>query len=273
MPLPRAPFSQDVKLAVLVVLYHPNPADLDLLDKLRSGTIPSYLIDNTPQGEQKFPQGFLPLGAHFELIREGENIGLSRAYNLGFARARADGFSHVLVFDQDTRITLKTLSFITQILATKPEAGMLNFCQKKSEYSDQFEERLLMVNSATVFNLTCHKVVQGFNETYFVDFVDYDYCWRCLQAGIGIYQVQGTPGLDHLAGQPGRALRIFGKTLYARSYGKHRNAEILRGHLKLLGAGITSLQLPFSWAIFRSLTLFCIGRAITTSTIILTGKS
>ena len=265
--------AQDVKLAILVVLYYPKPADLELLDELCQAEIPSYLIDNTPHDEQALTESSAPTYAGFTLLHQGENIGLSRAYDQGFNQARNDGFSHMLVFDQDTRITPKTLTFIIEKLIAKPDAGMMNFSQKNQELAGQCDAQLLTINSATAFNLACHDTVQGFNQRYFVDCVDYDYCWRCLRAGKGVFQVKGTPGLDHLSGQPGRAVQIFGKTLYARSYGPRRNAEILRGHLYLLGAGVVHCQRKWNWAILRSLALFFIGRTITFVTFFRTGKS
>lgn len=267
-PSPAVP---DVKLAVLVVFYHPNPSDLALLSELRQAGICSYLVDNTPDNDQT------PLLSDmckpFVWLHRGSNIGLSRAFNQGFNRARNDGFTHVLVFDQDTRVTQQSLHFMTKTLASYPQIGMLNFSQRHPERAGECTARLLAINSATVFDLACHSVVNGFNEGYFVDSVDYDYCWRCLRAGKPVCQILGTPGLDHLTGQPGRGMQIFGKTIYARSYGASRNAEILRGHLRLLWAGIIRLEGRWSWAIFRSLSLFFIGRTVTFVTLLKPGKS
>jgi rhamnosyltransferase len=275
-PLTDAKPDLGVKLAVLVVFYHPNPLDLGLLDQLQAAGMPSYLIDNTPTNEmpQDTRAPTLPpmlQNAPFVWVHRGQNIGLSRAYNKGFAQARRDGCTHVLVFDQDTRIGQQTLSFITQTLTAHLSMGlgvgagmgMLNFGQKPTATAGIPQAKLLVINSATAFDLACHSAVAGFDERYFVDCVDYDYCWRCLKAGMGVYQVQGTPGLDHLSGQPGKSVRILGKTLFARSYGARRNAEILRGHLRLLAAGIAGRHAPWCRAILRSLILFWAGRIIT----------
>ena len=262
---------QNIKLAVLVVFYHPNPSDIGLLTELRNADMPSYLIDNTPDGGQT--SLLTDTDKPFVWIHRGSNIGLSRAFNQGFNRARSDGFTHVLVLDQDTRITQQSLYFMAENLARQPQTGMLNFGQRGPETASQCKARLLVINSATVFDLDCHSVVNGFNERYFVDCVDYDYCWRCLKADRPVYQILGTPGLDHLTGQPGQSLQIFGKTIFARSYGKSRNAEILYGHLNLLWAGIIRFEGAWSWAILRSLILFAIGRVVTFVTLRKQGKS
>lgn len=266
----------EIKPVMLVVFYYPNNADIGLLRRLQQANVPIYLIDNTPADDLSMTGSYL-FQEGLKWLHRGENIGLSRAYNRAFAQAKNDGFSHVVIFDQDTFITQETLDFITTSLTinsvTDPLAGMINFSQNHPERKGQRRKRLLVVNSATAFNVECHGVVEGFNEVYFVDCVDYDYCLRCLNAKRSIYQVQGTPGLDHYIGQPGRSFRLFGKTLYARDYGARRNSEIFWGHLRLLRAGMLSLQAYWTFAIFRSFILFVIGRLVTCVTFVKTGKS
>lgn len=250
------------KLAVLVVLYHPEDSFIKLHDHLLQSGLQTYVINNTPALTPPFIANRL-WDVPFITLHKGRNIGLSRAYNLAFAQARADGFSHVLIFDQDTQITQDSLSFIAVQLAANPAVGMLNFSQHHPDLAGRCQKRLLVINSATIFNLEVHRAVGGFDETYFVDCVDYGYCLRCLVAQKEVWQIAGTPGLDHLTGQPGRAVKFFGKTLYARDYGARRNRDIFWGHLRLLSAGLASLQLKWSIAILRSLLIFIIGRGIT----------
>lgn len=80
----------------IVVTYHPDP---DVLTRAVAAVLPQVdtivLADNTPGG------GFRPEGEH-TVIHEGENIGLPAAYNKGVRWASEQGFSHILLLDQDS---------------------------------------------------------------------------------------------------------------------------------------------------------------------------
>ena len=94
----------------VVVLYHPQA---EMLRGLLHNTVDQvarlYVVDNTPPG----PGGTVaPVeeSARVQYLPLGHNAGLAAAQNVGLRRALADGFSHMLLLDQDSVLSPGTVA-------------------------------------------------------------------------------------------------------------------------------------------------------------------
>ena len=89
----------------VIVTYHPSPAMVAHLAAARTQVQGMVVVDNGSRPEEvaSLRQAASELG--FQLIENGENLGIAEALNRGVAWAKAKGFSWVILFDQDSRIT------------------------------------------------------------------------------------------------------------------------------------------------------------------------
>jgi len=175
-----------VKPCILVVkvLYQRKIKDLHpCADKL-------LIFDNSPEfnSDLDFNKEYCE---YFPMDR---NQGLAIPYNLALKKGIEEEFTHLMLVDQDSYFNdsffnilyseiIKNSSdvylpkvFHKNILLSPLYNGFFNTSPKKSLFSSN---RLLFINSGTVFNISFLEKIGGFNETFWLDFQDY---WLSLMA-------------------------------------------------------------------------------------------
>jgi rhamnosyltransferase len=97
--------SMQASVAAVVVLYHPDPALFPRLIESIAGQVQkAFVVDNTPR-----PGGSVPITLEHPRLAisyhaNGKNEGLAAAQNFGIDRAIREGFTHVLLLDQDSAL-------------------------------------------------------------------------------------------------------------------------------------------------------------------------
>lgn len=93
----------NVTISAIVVLYYP---ELDVLERLLSSVAVQVdrilMVDNTPIPDAKLSsclKRYEPLAFYVPL---GDNMGIATAQNIGIRKSLSDGYSHVLLLDQDS---------------------------------------------------------------------------------------------------------------------------------------------------------------------------
>jgi rhamnosyltransferase len=90
------------RVGAVIVTYFPRPDSLQaLLDAVASQVERLVLVDNTPAAHAG-PDLSRFASERCDVIRNGDNLGLAAAQNLGIGRARERGCDHVLLLDQDS---------------------------------------------------------------------------------------------------------------------------------------------------------------------------
>lgn len=184
------------------------------------------------------------------LIGTKENLGVARALN-GFAQwAHAHGAKWAIAFDEDSQIDAKNLSALISEFrnlkaaeveaSTSPLAAMgpqlidARSQQPMPQFSPYglIRKRLLpshiadhLITSAMLFDLQAYHAIGPFNEPYFIDLVDIEWCLRARAQGFGLRVAQGA-FLKQRIGL--KTHTIFGRSLYVhqpeRNYFMVRNA-------------------------------------------------
>lgn len=174
------------------------------------------------------------------------NLGIAASLNNGIAIAKRAGYSFVLTLDDDTLIypnmVQTLLDYWKEILqhSSKPIAlmGMLYQDTKTGELSDSrtsvnglpYSDKREIITSGSLMALEAFESIGPFRTDFFIDFVDYDYCFRARAAGyrvIKIYKV----GMEHSVGQL-RLCKFAGKVVEtynhspARLYYYFRNSIV-----------------------------------------------
>lgn len=180
------------------------------------------------------------------------NEGLARAQNLGLARARAEGATHVLLMDDDSVPHPQMVARLLEALRAHPDAAAAG-----PWYRDARVERarspFVRIEGLRMRRLPCtedtppmpvdHLIASGclipipmldrvgpMREDFFIDFIDVEWCLRARHAGHPVYGVCAA-GLEHrLGGTPVRWLgREFLNHAPWRLYYQVRNACLIYG--------------------------------------------
>jgi rhamnosyltransferase len=90
-------------VCAVIVSYHPAPAALrHLVDTVAPQVGAVAVVDNSASGSWQQALGAAMLGCGGVLLVQSHNIGLAAAQNIGIDWARAHGYRHVLLLDQDS---------------------------------------------------------------------------------------------------------------------------------------------------------------------------
>jgi rhamnosyltransferase len=190
------------RLAAIVTAYRPNAqffarfaASLRVCERI-------IVVDNTPGGHL-FD---VPVGAPVVILQDGQNKGLGHALNLGLEDARRAGVEAVVLFDQDSS---PTETFLRDMLRMLEAARALRddgpVCIGPRHVDDAFVgdiqtaaassgalSRLLPVTclatSGMLFRINAVGADERFTEDFFLDFVDFEWCWRLRRRGWAFYR-------------------------------------------------------------------------------------
>jgi rhamnosyltransferase len=188
-----------------IVTYFPDEQAINRFEQLRNANVKLLIFDNTPIGNNfswdKYGNN---------VLSEGKNIGLGSALKKISQEAKSRGATHMLYFDQDIIFDLNTLNWIQSWCESHKmgkEIGLVWFCPntqewKAPELSNPYPIKIA-VSHASLINLEAASLIGWHTDRWFVEGIDYDFCFRLVQAGYALMGVKHCPGIDSISNQPG----------------------------------------------------------------------
>jgi len=243
----------------VVITYNPDiTALLKLVSQLNKET-DFLVIDNGSDEIGGLTASIMVYKRCIDLIRLSENEGLAKALNRGINLARSKNYEYVFLFDQDS--SLCDL-FITRMVDAHIEAS--RFSKKgiaaigpriinpqtmrqtpfklfskilwRSDRSFARQEKHFiadfLITSGSLLTLKCISDVGGMKESYFIDNVDLEWCFRAKSLG---FDLVGTDAavLYHAIGErssnPLVKAGLFAQHNPSRTYYSSRNRIHLYG--------------------------------------------
>lgn len=202
----------------IIVTYNPDESNLEVIRKdclALHGTIifdnstEKYYhdrLDNTIREIQESENGY----KRITLIRQGQNIGLSKSYNKSVKLAENMGFQFVLILDQDSLITLDALNIIIRdydILLKKgfqvgamsmhniqdyytPLSFLFNgkFRWNGFYYSNNVQEKRNLINSGMLISIQNFNKINGYDESFFLDNSDLEFTLRLRSNNMRLFE-------------------------------------------------------------------------------------
>lgn len=221
-------------VAAVVVVFHP---DYDLLlqtiASLASQVQRIVVVDNTPATASacvKAVEDQLLLTEQLEYVPLHKNYGIGYAQNRGIERARQSGYQYVILSDQDTEFPAGCVAVLLRThadLARKGERvaavapahanafasdvppfflGLGTFWRDYVRAPSGVHEISGAIASGKLINMECVGEVGLMNEPLFIDWVDYEWCWRARSKGWKIFGVFDVTLHHHLGDRVVRAL-------------------------------------------------------------------
>ena len=175
-------------IAAIIVLYHqPVEEVTQRISGWMSEVGYILLVDNT----EGLPEGRKVLSERVDYFAFGENRGIAFALNYGMEECVRRGFRWVLTMDQDSSFVTSLRAYEDLIASSEAERVGLFYPLYEIEGVRVKSPEKRVLQSGSLVNAECWKLVGGYEERYFIDYVDYDYCARLLGTGCRVQNVSG----------------------------------------------------------------------------------
>ena len=246
------------KLLAVVVTYHP---DLTLLKEDitafadRVGEV--FVWDNSPAPDNAKTEAFLR--QHFPHVVYdgwGENKGVSYGLNRGWKYALEHDYDVMLTMDQDSRFE-DFGTYLNRVLDKWEKEGLCvcgptpNRQQSEQKASQGFIRSIAVITSGMLVPMQILNDADGYCEDFFVDAIDFDFCYRIREKGYEAYMDQES-NLIQVFGEP-RYKKILGMKIHGYGYSPSRVQGIFRNHI------ITWRRYHHPWVLLRHIVkqYFC----------------
>ena len=268
-----------MKICAVIVTYFPQK---EMFAKAVNALYPQVdnivVVNNTDGYEKDFGSDY----AHgvmkkIKIIFSGKNQGVAAGHNKGIAWARKNGFSHVLLMDQDSiaqkNMVEKLFSAWKKLRAEGEKVAAVGpsvidvwsglplpfirdhkgvvrriSCMNDSEYI----KVLHLISSATLIHMPVLDVIGDMEEELFIDSVDIEWGLRAMHKGFDCYGVCAAR-LYHKIGNKRVGSSILGNRRLllhesVRYYYQYRNAFAL----------YRRQYIPFNWVVYDFVLQRCV---------------
>lgn len=216
-----------------IVTYRPDPVRLrDVLSAVVPQVAHTAVVDNS---ELSTPvrEVVTGLGESVELISNGRNLGLSRAYNQAVERAHDCGADALLLLDHDTVCPASYVAKLSEHLASDSRLAVVGGrpVDRRVDAGDRPERRnqRLVQSSGSLFRVAAFEAVGGFDEALFIHHVDRE--WFARAAALGWASATVDEQIDHEPG--GAPVRLPGAPKAIRFYSDTRLYYMVRNSILL----------------------------------------
>lgn len=216
----------------LIILYQPDLNKINqCINSLSSQVNEIFIIDNSKNNHKKYFINNKKINYQFM----NKNLGIAEAQNVGIKIIRKKKYKFVILSDQDTNFTnkysfkmiskYKELSKTNKIAALTPKFHNINnkvvypaIIRKgflRIKYNNHKKDIIVSetISSGLFVNLDAFEKIGYMNEKLFIDWVDYEWCWRAKKNQYYIFMIP-TNIIYHQLG-------IENKNSFLSKYPKH----------------------------------------------------
>jgi rhamnosyltransferase len=223
-------------ICAVIVTYHPTSKNIEQMSSVLAQVQALVVVDNgsSPDEVQTLRTASRSFGFH--LIENGDNLGIAEALNHGVRWAKSEGFPWVILFDQDSRITA---GFVNQMFAAwdvhpqRERVGSIH--PRYADPETQLEAAVPRASdgspvrpmtSGALMPVWIFDRIGWFASEYFIDLVDWEYCFRIRAAGFLVADAKQAM-LLHAPGNPA-GTTILGHTFHPSHHSAIRHYYISR---------------------------------------------
>ena len=226
-------------VCAVIITYHPSASMVANISQVLAQVQELVVVDNGSRVEELEPLRARKQSLGFHVIENGENRSWGAGLNQGVRWAKCQGYSWVILFDQDSRITD---GFVVQMFSAweshpdrervgsvhpryaDPETGIEAPVPRAGDGSP-----VLPMTSGALMPVWIFDRIGWFASEYFVDLVDWEYCFRIRAAGFIVADSRRAT-LLHAAGNPTRTT-VLGRTYHPSHHSAIRRYYISRNYI------------------------------------------
>ncbi len=203
-----------VPICCMVTLFYPDDEQIESVLRYTRCFDKVYLFDNTPSDDcnvlKKYPQD-----EKVVFLGDGENKGLSFAYNTVCNIASNEGFKFICLLDQDSSFKFEQIKKVTDYINYN-DCSKLGIIAPTVKYSHK--EKIdtscsWVISSGSFINLDVYSLSNGFDEKLFIDRIDFDYSMQVVELGFNIKVVEDS----YLEQELGQQNKVIGFKFFEHS--------------------------------------------------------
>lgn len=230
-------------VCAVVVTFHPCMDVFDNLAKACSQFRKLIVVDNGSEEPMLEDLHRASEAIGFELIANGCNLGIATALNIGVRRAAERNCQAVVLFDQDSTVTDGFLEAMLAAFESNPRRDKVAIVAPR--HWDRNAESWLApqrcpdgslrvtITSGSMIPMSVLSNCGWFDDDYFIDMVDTEYCLRVRSRGFMILLAESA-GLLHSVGTLKEHSLLGLKTYRASHHSAARRYYITRNRLVTL---------------------------------------
>jgi rhamnosyltransferase len=228
-------------IAAVVVSYIPSREVLRNIENLVAQVGHVVIVDNTPSINPQTVISELEQQGGCTVIRNGKNLGVAAALNVGVQRAISRGCEWIVTFDQDSRIED---GYIDGLISAYVESsdptrtGVVCPIYRDAQLGTIWpfprgsnEEPLMYMTSGALMKSETYQKLGPFEDQLFIDGVDTEYALRMRAAGYRI--VESNVVLNHSLGRM-TPHAFAGRHIFVTNHNPQRRYFITRNRIVLL---------------------------------------
>jgi rhamnosyltransferase len=188
----------------IFVTYNPDANIVENVSSILEQASEVVIVDNASNIDAQEILRDISKDKRVTLILNDRNLGIAYALNQGVKYAIAHEYQWLLTFDQDS---LAPSNYLETLLSTYYSAdnqdsiaiiaptyttstGTVSFSRtlSKNSYSKAYTEVETTMTSGNLVATKVFNKVGFFNEDFFIDFVDHEYCLRLAKSGFRIVE-------------------------------------------------------------------------------------
>jgi rhamnosyltransferase len=237
------------RVFAVMVVYNPDDTLENNIQALLNEVAGLIVVDNCSEPAIRVTIAALAATCNFEVIWNKENFGLAAGLNTGIRRALAnEQYQWIATFDQDSKVSPGFSQAMLAGYAACPfreKIALIAPChvlssersiQMPLQDGPQFREVPVALQSGSCFSSSALKDVGMFDESLFIDYVDFEFCLRLRKCGFRIIEATRAP-IYHRVGTPtehpflGMTCTVFNHSPLRRYYATRNRLCVYRRYL------------------------------------------
>lgn len=218
-------------VVAVVTTFRPEPSILPNLHRIAAQVDKVILVDDSGNGGGRSSMNFSDIGNIVVVVNE-VNIGIAASLNRGIRQAAQLNYRWVITLDDDTLVSMSYVSDVLEVAESGrvPALGLIacsrgNDERGKSEKtgspdSGSFKLKRTLITSGCLLETRIFEEIRGFDESLFIDLVDFDFCTRLRKAGRKLVLLEKV-GMAHKVGH-GRSVRFLGRDIVIYNHAPFR---------------------------------------------------
>ena len=199
-----------------MVTYNPDSALEQNIRALLPQVDKLIVVDNGSEPDNRERIQAIALACGFDILWNEENLGIAGGLNAGIRRAFANAdYAWIATFDHDSRVSPGFRDIMLQAWSSCPfrdQVALIGPYQVlfpenpevralRGPWSPLFVERPVMLQSGSLLSTESLRCVGLLDESFFIDYVDFEFCLRLRKHGLRIIEATNA-ALVHRVGAP-----------------------------------------------------------------------
>lgn len=209
-----------------MVCFYPNLKELKKnIESIVFQVDKLIVVDNS---EKPIKQDFFIdnyLGEKIEWVPLYKNMGIGFAQNVGIKKAIEQQYDGILLLDQDSNPPANMVEKLSNGIIYLLKQGIKVAClgpeiynknsneiykpilNKGLKLNEDFIEKDVLISSGKLILADAVRIIGMMDDSLFIDFVDFEWCWRARKSGYRIF-ITNQVKMAHMVGQ--KNVKIFG---------------------------------------------------------------